>query len=110
MNTRNVLKAFGLTLWRTNGRWFACRPTEGPAFSECSASTARELVQMIVPPPPTVLSPRLIESWAEECLRSCYCKPDPQTLAKAAFEAYGSANDPEAIKVFADSVRAWIIE
>ena len=107
MKTRDILSAFGLTLWRSYGRWFACRPTEGPAFAEYSAKSVRKLVEMIVPPPPAVLSPKAIQAWAEECLASCYGNVNPQALAKAAFAAYGLLPNPEAISTFADAVRAW---
>ena len=107
MNTREILSAFGLTLWRSYGRWFACRPTEGPAFAECSAKSVRKLVEMIVPPPPVVLSPKAIESWAEKCLAAAYGKVKPESLAKAAFAAYGLFPSPEALSIFADAVRAW---
>ena len=49
MKTAEILSAFGLTLWRSYGQWFACRPTEGPAFAEHSAKSTRGLVEMIVP-------------------------------------------------------------
>jgi len=107
MKTREILSAFGLQLWRSYGRWFACRPTEGPAFAEHSAKSTRELVEMIVPPPPVVLSPKAIESWAEECVPSAYGKVNPDALAKAAFAAYGLFPSPEALGIFADAVRAW---
>jgi len=109
MKTRDILSAFGLTLWRSYGRWFACRPGEGPAFAECSAKSTRELVEMIVPPPPAALSPspEAIAAWAEECAASAYGKVDPDRLAKAAFAAYGLFPSPEALSIFADSVRAW---
>ena len=107
MKTQDILSAFGLTLWRSYGRWFACRPGEGPAFAECSAKSTRKLLEMIVPPPPVVLSPKAIQAWAEECLASCYGTVNPQSLAKAAFAAYGLFPSPEALSIFADAVRAW---
>ena len=107
MKTRDILSAFGLTLWRSYGRWFACRPGEGPAFAEHSAKSTRELVEMIVPPPPVVLSPKAIESWAEECVASAYGKVNPQSLANAAFAAYGLSPSQEELSVFVDAVRAW---
>ena len=107
MKTREILSAFGLQLWRSYGRWFACRPAEGPVFAEHSAKSTRELVEMIVPPPPVVLSPKAIESWAEECVASAYGKVNPDALAKAAFAAYGLFPSPEALGIFADAVRAW---
>jgi hypothetical protein len=87
--------------------WFACRPNEGPAFAEHSAKSVRKLVETIVPPPPTTLSPKAIQAWAEECLASCYGNVNPEALAKAAFAAYGLFPSPEALNVFADAVRAW---
>jgi hypothetical protein len=109
MKTRDILSAFGLKLWRSFGMWFACRPTEGPAFAECSAKSTRELIEMIVPPPPAALSPSpgAIAAWAEECVASACGKVDPDQLAKVAFAAYGLSPSPEALNIFADSVRAW---
>jgi len=107
MKTREILSAFGLTLWRSYDRWFACRPTEGPAFAEHSAKSTRKLLEMIVPPPPVVLSPKAIQAWAEECLASCYGTVNPQSLAEAAFAAYGLSPSPEELSIFVDSVRAW---
>ena len=107
MKTRDILDSFGLKLWRSYGMWFACRPTEGPAFAEHSAKSVRKLIEMIVPPPPIVLSPEAIQSWAEECVASAYGKVEPQALARAAFAAYGLSPSPEALNVFADAVRAW---
>ena len=107
MKTRDILSAFGLKLWRSYDRWFACRPTEGPAFAECSAKSTRKLIEMIVPPPPEFLSPKAIQAWAEECVTSCYGKVDPETLAKAAFAAYGLTPSQENLSIFADAVRIW---
>jgi len=106
MKTREILSAFGLKLWHSYDRWFACRPTEGPAFAECSAKSVRKLVEQIVPPPPAVLSPKAIQAWAEECVASCYGKVDPEALAKAAFAAYGLTPSQENLSIFADAVRA----
>ena len=112
MKTRDILSAFGLTLWRSYDRWFACRPTEGPAFAERSAKSTRKLLEMIVPPPPAALSPspEAIAAWAEECAASAYGKVDPDRLAKAAFAAYGLSPSQEELSVFADAVRAWKLE
>jgi len=109
MKTQEILSAFGLKLWRSYDRWFACRPTEGPAFAECSAKSKRELVRMIVPPPPATLSPspEAIAAWAEECVASAYGEVDPDRLAKAAFAAYGLTPNQENLSIFADAVRAW---
>jgi len=100
MKTREILSAFGLQLWRSYGRWFACRPTEGPAFAEHSAKSTRELVEMIVPPPPVTLSPKAIQAWAEECLASCYGNVNPEALAKAAFAAYDISPPDEFVECF----------
>jgi hypothetical protein len=107
MKTRDILSTFGLKLWRAYDRWFACRPGEGPAFAVCSAMSTRKLIEMIVPPPPEFLSPKTIQAWAEECLIAVYGEVNPETLAKASFAAYGLSPSPEALKVFADAVRAW---
>ena len=107
MKTRDILSAFGLTLWRSYGRWFACRPNEGPAFAEYSAKSVRKLVEMIVPPPPATFSPKTIQAWAEECLVAAYGEVNPQFLANAAFAAYGLSPSPEEFSVFVDAARAW---
>ena len=88
MKSREILSAFGLNLWRSNDRWFACRPGEGPAFAEYSAKSVRELVELVVPPPPVIICPEAMKSWAEECLVAAYGEADPEALAKAAFAAY----------------------
>ena len=106
MKTREILSAFGLQLWRSYGRWFACRPSEGPAFAEHSAKSVHKLVEMIVPPPVT-LSPKGIQAWAEECLAAAYGKVNPEALAKAAFAAYGLSPSQEDLNTFIEAVRAW---
>ena len=89
MKARDILSAFGLNLWRSNDRWFACRPGEGPAFAEYSAKSVQELVELVVPPPPVIICPEAMKSWAEECLVAAYDGADPQALARAAFAACG---------------------
>ena len=101
MKTREILSAFGLTLWRSYDRWFACRPTEGPAFAECSAKSTRELVEMIVPPPPGLLTASAIRAWAEECIAACHSREiNPEALARAAFAAYDIAPPDEFVECF----------
>jgi hypothetical protein len=46
---RRILAEYGLRLWRDSNRWFACKPTEGPAFADASGRSLRELLQEVVP-------------------------------------------------------------
>jgi hypothetical protein len=107
MKTQDILSAFGLTLWRSYGRWFACRPGEGPAFAECSAKSTRELVEMIVPPPPVIRTPGSIRAWAEECIAAVHFKAevDPDKLAKASFAAYKLIPSEAELEAFVNACR-----
>ena len=105
MTTRKILKAFGFELWRSYGRWFACRPGEGPAFATYSADRICDLVEQIVPEPPSLLTASAIKAWGEECRAASY-RPDidPKDLAKAAFAAYAIDPPDEFIECF---ISAW---
>ena len=107
MKTRQILSAFGLKAQRRRdsfGQWFIALSNQSPKYR---ATSIRGLIEMVVPPPPVVLSPKAIESWAEECVASAYGKVNPQSLANAAFAAYGLSPSPEELSIFVDSVRAW---
>ena len=107
MKTRQILSAFGLKAQCRRdsfGQWFIAFSNQSPKYR---ATSIRGLIEMVVPPPPVVLSPKAIESWAEECVASAYGKVNPDALAKAAFAAYGLFPSPEALGIFADAVRAW---
>jgi len=105
MKSREILSAFGLNLWRSNDRWFACRPGEGPAFAEYSAKSVQELVELVVPPPPVIICPEAMKSWAEECLVAAYGEADPEALAKAAFAAYRLIPSEDSLKAFIKACR-----
>ena len=107
MKTRQILSAFGLKAQRRRdsfGQWFIALSNQSPKYR---ATSIRGLIEMVVPPPPVVLSPKTIESWAEKCLAAAYGKVKPESLAKAAFAAYGLSPSPEELSVFVDAVRAW---
>jgi len=110
VKTREILSAFGLNLWHSYGEWFACRPSEGPAFAEYSAKSVRELVEMVIPSPPPLLSPKAIALWAEECRAAAYGEVDPEALARAAFAAYKLTPSQEDLNTFVKACRAWRCE
>ena len=101
---REILKAFGLNLWRSYGRWFACRPGEGPAFAEYSADHLYDLIEKIIPEPPGLLTASAIKAWGEECRAASYGDASPEALARAAFAAYAIAPPDEFVEAF---ISAW---
>jgi hypothetical protein len=104
MTTRKILKAFGFELWRSYGRWFACRPGEGPAFAEYSADHLYDLIEKIIPEPPSLLTASAIKAWGEECRAASYSDASPEALARAAFAAYAIAPPDEFVEAF---ISAW---
>jgi len=104
MTTRKILKAFGFELWRSYGRWFACRPGEGPAFATYSAEYLGDLIEKVIPPPPGLLTASAIKAWGEECRAAAYGNASPEALARAAFAAYAIDPPDEFIECF---ISAW---
>jgi len=96
MKIRNILSVFGFDVWRSNGRWYACSG-EGPAHS---AGDLHNLIEAIVPPPPGLLTASAIRAWAEECVAASCREIDPETLAQAAFSAYGIDPPDEFVECF----------
>ena len=101
MKIRDILSAFGFDLWRSNGRWYACRPGEGPSFATYSAGYWRDLIEQVVPPPPGLLTASAIRAWAEECIAACHSREiNPEALARAVFAAYDIAPSDEFVECF----------
>jgi len=109
MKARDILKTFGFDLQRYRdcfGQRFVATPGNNP-YTRYSATTTRELIDMIVPPPPGMLTAGAIEAWALECL-AAYCgrdNTDIKALAKAAFAAYDIAAPDEFIECFVGACR-----
>ena len=104
MRAKEILKAFGFDLQRYRdsfGQRFVATPRDNP-YTRYSATTTRELMDMLVPPPPELLTAGAIRAWAHECL-AAYCgkdNPDLKALARAAFAAYDIAPPNEFIECF----------
>ena len=106
MKIRDILSAFGFDLWRSNGRWYACRPGEA-SFATYSAGYWRDLIEQVVPPPPVIRTPGSIRAWAEECISAVHFKAevDPDKLAKASFAAYKLIPSEAELEAFVNACR-----
>jgi len=109
MKARDILKTFGFDLQRYRdcfGQRFVATPGNNP-YTRYSATTARGLIDMLVPEPPGLLTASSIKAWAEECL-AAYCgkdNPSIEELAKAAFAAYDIAAPDEFMECFVGACR-----
>ena len=104
MRAKEILKAFGFDLQRYRdsfGQRFVATPRDNP-YTRYSATTTRELMDMLVPEPPGLLTASSIRAWAEECLAAYRGKDNPniEELAKAAFAAYDIAAPDEFVDCF----------
>jgi hypothetical protein len=109
MRAKEILKAFGFDLQRYRdcfGQRFVATPGNNP-YTRYSATTARGLIDMLVPEPPGLLTASSIKAWAEECL-AAYCgkdNPSIEELAKAAFAAYDAVPTDDELKTFVNACK-----
>ena len=103
MRTKDILKAFGFDLQRYRdcfGQRFVATPNNNP-YTRYTATTGRGLIEMIVPPPPGILTAGGIKGWAEDCIAACRAAEiNPEFLAQAAFAAYDIAPPSEFVECF----------
>jgi len=99
MTTRKILQIFGFETWRQNGQWIAHRPNR-----TIKADYLLQLIEEIVPEPPSRFTASALKAWGEECKAACGRNVPPELLAKAAFEAWGIDPPDEFIDCF---ISAW---
>ena len=104
MRPKDILSAFGFRLKRPYAGWIVAEP-KGIAYFKYTGKSVRELIEMIVPRPPTELCLESIKEWADECLIVAYGQIDAELLAKAAFAAYGLVPSKELIDAFVQACR-----